>query len=285
MEATLGMIDATHIRTYAATVQIDPGIVEKDYVLTKALSAIAQSEVFQNYFLFKGGTALKKCFYPNWRFSEDFDFTVTKALSRAEIKDIFNTTAETAGRLFGLGMRVIEYSQYPKAGSPILTAQLKLGYDGPLRKSSGQKNNIRVDISFDEVVVDQPETKQLIHIYPDDIDTTIRLYSLEEILAEKLRSILQRGKSRDYYDVYLLLKEHANDFSHSQAYDILLKKCEHKKMPKPTLEDFFVPERTEEAAKFWERGLAHQVTNLPPVNSVIDSLRNLITLVVHKEIH
>lgn len=270
------MIDATHIRTYAATVQIDPGIVEKDYVLTKALSAIAQSEVFQKYFLFKGGTALKKCFYPNWRFSEDFDFTVTKALSRAEIKDIFNITVETVGRLFGLGMRVIEYSQYPKTGSPIVTAQLKFGYDGPLRKSSGQKNNIRVDISFDEVVVAKPVTMQMLKVYPDDIDTALSVYSLEEILAEKLRSILQRGKSRDYYDVYLLLKEHANDVSHSQAYDILLKKCEHKKMPKPTLEDFFIPERTEEASRYWERGLAHQVDKLPAFEKTIEELKQLL---------
>lgn len=279
MEATLGMIDATHIRTYAATVEIDPGIVEKDYVLTKALSAIAQSEVFQKYFLFKGGTALKKCFYPNWRFSEDFDFTVTEALSRAEIKDIFNITVETVGKLFGLGMRIIEYSQYPKIGGPILTAQLKLGYDGPLRKSSGQKNNIRVDLSFDELVIARPVTKQMLKVYPEDIDTTLPVYSLEEILAEKLRSILQRGKSRDYYDVYLLLRDHAKDFSHSQAFDILLKKCEHKKMPKPTLENFFIPERTEEASRYWERGLAHQVNDLPSFDDVINELRALTTKV------
>lgn len=274
------MIDATHIRTYAATAQIDPGIIEKDYVLTKALTAVSHSEVFQKYFLFKGCTALKKCFFPDWRFSEDFDFTVTKVLSRAEIMEIFSETIKTASKLFGLGMRVIEYSQFPKTSSPIVTAQLKLGYNGPLRKSSGQKNNIRVDISFDEIVIAKPLIKRLMRVYPDDVDASLQVYSLEEILAEKLRSILQRGKSRDYYDAYLLLKEHASDFSHNQANEILIKKCKHKKIPEPSLKDFFVSERTEEAAGFWERGLAHQVNELPSFHKVLDELEQLIPSVL-----
>ncbi len=42
--------------------------------------------------------------------------------------------------------------------------------------------------------------------YPDIRRYRAVVYSLEEILAEKIRSILQRGKSRDYYDVWMLLK-------------------------------------------------------------------------------
>ena len=51
------MIDATEIRTLAAQAKIDPGIIEKDYVLSKALMALSQIESFNQNLLFKGGTA------------------------------------------------------------------------------------------------------------------------------------------------------------------------------------------------------------------------------------
>lgn len=51
------MIDATEIRTLAAQAKIDPGIIEKDYVLSKALMALSQIESFNQNLLLKGGTA------------------------------------------------------------------------------------------------------------------------------------------------------------------------------------------------------------------------------------
>ena len=68
------MIDAAIIRTLAAKEKLDPGIIEKDYVLSKALMALSQVDGFQAALIFKGGTALKKCYYRQWRFSEDLDF-------------------------------------------------------------------------------------------------------------------------------------------------------------------------------------------------------------------
>ena len=252
-------------------------MVEKDYVLSKALMALAQDDFFQNIFLFKGGTALKKCFYPNWRFSEDLGFTSKERLESKDIKSIFQKTVDKAGRLFGLSMKVIEYSQYPKSDSRPISAQLKLGYDGPLRKSSGQKNNIRVDIALEEVIVSSPDTKKIFKIYTDDIDAQLPTYPLEEIVAEKLRSILQRGKSRDYYDVWILLKDYDKDFSFDKMWSIFKKKCQYKKIPVPKVDDFFLPQRTEEAGRYWERGLAHQVANLADYRLTLNELKELLT--------
>jgi predicted nucleotidyltransferase component of viral defense system len=168
----------------------------------------------------------------------------------------------------------MEYSQYPKAGSDLITVQLKLAYDGPLRKASGQKNNIRVDISFDEKVYQVPVKKRVFKSYNDDIDAEIMTYSLEENIAEKLRSILQRGKSRDYYDVWILLRDYGKDFSAKLMVEIMRKKCQDKRIPAPTVDDFFMPERIEEANRYWERGLAHQVEKLPPFEEVAGELNS-----------
>jgi len=270
------MIDAAIIRTMAAKEKLDPGIIEKDYVLSKALMALSQVDGFRNRLVFKGGTALKKCYYRQWRFSEDLDFTSMTALSPSEVKNIFEKACEVAARQSGLSLRVSEYSQYPKTGTKLTTAQLKLGYDGPLRKSSGQKNNVRVDIAFDEKLVSEPISRDIFQQFPDDIEAAIQAYPLEEIVAEKLRSILQRGKSRDYYDVWLLLKDYGNDFDHRKTKAILSQKCRSKEIAEPKTEDFFEKERLAEAERFWERGLAHQLSDLPTFSSIIKSLRNEI---------
>lgn len=270
------MIDPTEIRTKAAQAKIDPGIVEKDYVLSKALMALSQDEQVQQSLLFKGGTALKKCYFPQWRFSEDLDFTGRVLLKPKEIKAIFQATVESATRLFGVPMRVVEYSQYPKAGDNLTSAQLKLGYDGPLRKASGQKNNIRVDIAFDESIITSSNSRLVHRDYTDDLEARLPVYTLEEIVAEKLRSILQRGKSRDYYDVWILLKLYKKDIVIHEMLDILQKKCAFKGIAFPVVEDLFAPDRITEAAQFWERGLAHQVDNLPQFESVVSELRGLL---------
>ncbi|MEA2030450.1 MAG: nucleotidyl transferase AbiEii/AbiGii toxin family protein [candidate division Zixibacteria bacterium] len=131
------MIEADIIRAIAADRNIHPGIIEKDYALSKVLMALSQIDLFNEHLIFKGGTALKKFYYSEWRFSEDLDFTSKEQLKPKDVKSIFQETVDKVGKLFGLSMRILEYSQYPRTGDELVSAQLKLGYDGPLRKSSG----------------------------------------------------------------------------------------------------------------------------------------------------
>jgi len=270
------MIEADIIRAIAAEKRIHLGIIEKDYVLSKVLMALSQIDLFNQHLLFKGGTALKKFYYPEWRFSEDLDFTSKSKLKPEDVKTIFQEAVDKVGSLFGLSMRVLEYSQYPRTGDDLVSVQFKLGYDGPLRKSSGQKNNVRVDIAFEENLISEPVKKKIFSGYADDIDSELVVYSLEEILSEKLRSILQRGKSRDYYDVWILLKDYNNDFSNDRLWEILKKKCEFKNIPTPKTQDFFDKERTAEAGRYWERGLAHQLNDVPDFKLVLEELKYLI---------
>lgn len=271
------MISADTIRTIAANKSIPPGVIEKDYVLSKTLMALAAIPEFQESLVFKGGTALKKCYYPNWRYSEDLDFTTRHKLAPSQIQDMFRQTVEGVSSTFGLPLRVNEYSQYPKDAEDIVSAQLKLTYDGPLRQSSGQKNNIRVDIALEEEISLSTPMRDVVQEFADDTAATLPVYALEEIVAEKLRSILQRGKSRDYYDVWILLKEENTDFDRRQTRELFYTKCHAKNIMEPRVEDFFLAEQLSEAKRFWERGLAHQMSNLAPFPTVIASLQNLLT--------
>jgi predicted nucleotidyltransferase component of viral defense system len=50
-------------------------ILERDYVLSWLLAGVGQVEALRDTLVFKGGTALKKCFFGDYRFSEDLDFS------------------------------------------------------------------------------------------------------------------------------------------------------------------------------------------------------------------
>ncbi|MFZ1683739.1 MAG: nucleotidyl transferase AbiEii/AbiGii toxin family protein [Candidatus Zixiibacteriota bacterium] len=272
------MLRAVDIRTIAATQGVDTGIIEKDYVLTKTLTVLAGDAAMTDALVFKGGTALKKCYFPDWRFSEDLDFTSTVPLTAAAIMRNFARLAQGVIETFGVRMRVVEYSQYPGKGDTIVSAQLKLGYDGPLQKSSGQKNNIKVDLSFDESIVEARQTLAVTSSYADDSIASIPVYTLAEILAEKIRSILQRGKSRDFYDVWCLLKLYQDRFAIEAVWPIFVEKLEAKELRVPrSVEDFLLEARVSAARQFWEKGIAHQVSSLPDFDAVLLELRDLLT--------
>ena len=59
-------------------------IIEKDYILSWVLAGIAANKKLQNELIFKGGTALKKCYFGNYRFSEDLDFTAKEEIVRGD---------------------------------------------------------------------------------------------------------------------------------------------------------------------------------------------------------
>src|SRR4030043_2270827 len=67
------------------------GVLEKDYVLTEVLKSLSQLPELNGLFTFKGGTALRKTYFPDWRYSEDLDFTVTRNMTKEGLRQILVT--------------------------------------------------------------------------------------------------------------------------------------------------------------------------------------------------
>lgn len=65
------------IRITAQQMNIPPEFVEKDYWVTYALFTIFNNEIGKDT-VFKGGTALSKCYKLIERFSEDIDLVVLR---------------------------------------------------------------------------------------------------------------------------------------------------------------------------------------------------------------
>src|SRR5271168_437946 len=90
------MIDKYEILKTAKMLGLQPTTVEKDYVLGWVLMGIQMHPEAQEKWIFKGGTCLKKCFFDNYRFSEDLDFTILDQDHMKEnvLKKIFKDVSE-----------------------------------------------------------------------------------------------------------------------------------------------------------------------------------------------
>jgi predicted nucleotidyltransferase component of viral defense system len=65
------MIRDVEMRHRARRLGVDVDFIRKDYVLNHVLAAVAESD---NDITFRGGTALARVYWPDFRLSEDLDF-------------------------------------------------------------------------------------------------------------------------------------------------------------------------------------------------------------------
>ena len=69
------MIKQAKIQKLAGKIGVRDAQTEKDYILSWILTGISHVEKLRAALAFKGGTALKKFYFADHRFSEDIDFT------------------------------------------------------------------------------------------------------------------------------------------------------------------------------------------------------------------
>jgi predicted nucleotidyltransferase component of viral defense system len=120
----------------------------------------------------------------------------------------------------------------------------------------------------------EPERRLIRTNYSDLAKFEALVYSLSEILVEKIRSIMQRGYSRDYYDVWRLLRE--NKFKDSEIKKLLKMKCELNRIRyEPSL--LFDEKRLSEAQSFWEKGLLHLTKELPKFEVIISETKERLS--------
>lgn len=257
------MISADEIRRTARQMKLSAGVVEKDYTITWLLKGIySKSSKLRDTLAFKGGTAIRKIYFPEtWRFSEDLDFTVVGQASndqlRSSLEEVFTSLLTESGVSY-----TIE-SWHATPGAVICNVQ----FVGPL----GAKNRIKHDITVKEKMVIDPKWQLLKTSYSDLRGFRVYCYSLLEILVEKIRSIMQRGYSRDYYDVWRLMNE--SSFDKKTVKELLIQKCVINGVKyEPKL--IFNSTRMEEARAFWEKGLGYLTKGLPSFDRVVKDLRD-----------
>ncbi|MCJ2520011.1 MAG: nucleotidyl transferase AbiEii/AbiGii toxin family protein, partial [Candidatus Thermoplasmatota archaeon] len=140
-------MDADGLRRLAGQTGFDVATLEKDYALTWLVQGIyAPDSPLANVLIFKGGTAIRMVYSPEWRLSDDLDFTILKDIEPKTVRDGFE---QVFVRLRERSDIAYEFYQYHGRPYVILA---RIQFLGPL----GHKNRIKVDISLDEKLVEDP---------------------------------------------------------------------------------------------------------------------------------
>lgn len=275
------MINKQDILDRAAEWQLRPDVVEKDYVLGWLLAGVTAHPETRSYWIFKGGTCIKKCYFETYRFSEDLDFSLLADAPYTEeaIRENLQTVARITAEMSGLEVPIDQIALRPSQNRQSqLTYQGRIYYRGPL----GARNLSRVifDITRQETVVDGTVQLPVFHPYDDAPPDLILVstYSLNELVAEKLRALYERTRPRDLYDVIYLLENRIDKLDLNRVREVFRQKCVAKGIETPTIASLMEKVTSDAELKSeWANMLSHQLPSLPNVDDFISRLPSLIT--------
>lgn len=259
-------------------------IIEKDYALSYLLSAIFKVPLFEDLLVLKGGTALKKAYFKDYRFSEDLDFSTQFECSEAAIQKSIDTAINIMIQdMQERGPFIIQSEpltlREPHPGKQIAYA---VRFQFPYHREPLCR--LKVEITVDEPVLIAAESKPILHDYGETIETDLKVYQLAEIVTEKYRALLQslarlqkkgwgaNRVCRDYYDLWWILRE--VDLSSHNIPALLEDKCVIRNVNCESIDMFFDKSLLNVAKREWDRLLIPFVPNRVALDTVFSELKS-----------
>ena len=253
------MIPETELKEKARTFKVPISSIERDYAQSWLLVLLPKMA-------FKGGSCIRKVYIDNYRFSDDLDFTLLTHSNFSDLKNNIQKTILKTRNTTGISFLDDLKSEEVENGYVFII------YFRILR-SSGDPYKIKMDITKkeNEIIFNPVQKRDILHKYSDKITEQINAYTLEEIFAEKARSLFERTRPRDLYDVWYLNKK--------MTFDGLLfqKKCEYKKI-EPNIDELI--SRKSKFENAWEASLSHQLPELPSAPKVFDNVINFLKKII-----
>ncbi len=244
--------------------RIPEAVLERDYCLACFLVGLSRAPLRERL-AFKGGTAIKRCYFGDYRFSEDLDFTLLEEVPfetiRQELEPVFAEALQASGVVF----RFAREHRHRHSN----THTFYLGFEGPLPARTGQE--VKVDITIRERIVFPLQHRPVVRGYDEyeDIprDARVRVYSLEEIAVEKIAALGDRARNepRDLFDIWYLASEgHVDVEGLGAAVDAKLQA--RGRALGSLAEEFRKKEHRLE--KLWSARLAQRMADLPEFDGV-----------------
>lgn len=260
------MIFPSEISRLSGKTGIRDKTIEKDYILTWILIGLSSSGLKDNL-AFKGGTALRKVYIKDYRHSEDLDFSTVSHLPSEEILQKFQVIYDIARKSANIPMR---FNRREEEHEDSLT--FYVNYSGPFGASI-ERNEIKIDITLKELLQFPTPSMLLLKEYSDQPeDIKVKTYSLEEIVIEKVCSLLSsyRKEPRDVYDLWYLLKFKLIDLPFLvQPFE---EKSEFKNLDSRNLK-VQLDAKEPTYRKLWDQRLRNQVVELPQFEHVYREIR------------
>jgi predicted nucleotidyltransferase component of viral defense system len=250
--------------------RIPEHVLERDYCLAWFLAMLSQSDL-KTVLAFKGGTALKRCYFGDYRFSEDLDFTLLEAVPPGQIihrlEAVYRAVLDNSGIAFAFDREdrqkhVNSYTFYLK-------------YNGPLPAG----NDVKVDITVREHLVFPLAQRPVLRGYDEFADVpenrSIQVYSLDEIATEKTVALADRARNepRDLYDLWHLTSNQGIQLDRLTG--AICQKIQFRSKECKGLEAAILQKEARLKA-LWSGRLAYQMTKLPQFDDVFRAIRRTL---------
>lgn len=261
--------------------------IDKDWVLGHFVDAIFSIPECREKLIFKGGTCLRKCYFEDYRFSEDLDFTSIDTdfvLDKKLLDKIVNlVTQRTEIPLYVQELKQLKF----KGKQTGFAANVKYwGADHPRNQAPAPSHrwqtSIKIEIILYEKMIFPPESRDVYHEYSDQLSEASQLipcYSLQEVLSEKLRALIQRSYTapRDFYDIWYL-SQNINELNWPEIVAAFHQKMKFKGLEFTGIEQMINDENNRRLQSAWKNSLGHQIARdkFAEYNEIKESIKNLL---------
>jgi predicted nucleotidyltransferase component of viral defense system len=165
--------------------------VEQDLIISRAIVDLFADPFLREQLRFRGGTALNKLHFPApIRYSEDIDLVRTTSGPIGPILDRVRERLEP-----WLGRASFEQSQVAP----------KLRFRAPAEDQAAAAAQIRLKVEINTAEREAYDPPQAVPFRVENPwfagEADVATFSREEMLATKLRALLQRSKGRDLFDL------------------------------------------------------------------------------------
>ena len=260
-------------------------VIERDYLLSWVLAGIGAVPELKETLVFKGGTSLKKCYFGDYRFSEDLDFSALEGVPTGDaMEKLMGLVCEAAREMLDeyaevelVCQRHLEKNPHP-GGQEAFEIRVRLPWH-PRPDIA-----VKIEITVDELIAWPVERRSVMHGYGEPLDVELQIYSPTEVVAEKLRAIRQqlklleqrgwiRNRARDYYDLWRVLGDFGDRVDRVNFIGLLHDKCKLRNVDFEGPDDFFDSRVVDGVKQGWESSLAALVPNLPAFDTVMGELQ------------
>jgi predicted nucleotidyltransferase component of viral defense system len=268
------MISSEEVKQIAVDQGVPLPSVEKDYVMGWLLWGIYTHPEVGNNLVLKGGNCLRKIYFPDTRFSDDLDFTTYQLepndIFRNHLSLICDSVSKASGIEFDTGNITVQLKDTPDQECKAIDARVYFkGFAG----DSSLTMRIKFDVSEYEKIVLPIQQHPILHHYSDAhlVDVKVATYSLEEVLAEKLRSWIQRTRPRDLFDVAKIIQSKVIPINKRQILSAFFSKTLFKNIPMASKEEMMFDSKFKTVEQGWGESI------ICPKNAIILA-GNAITL-------
>lgn len=230
------MIEREEIEAQSKSLDVHIANVERDYVFGWLLKAFYEHPFLARHLIFKGGNCMRKAYYPDTRFSADLDFGVTDVVD----PDLFGSAINEACRSAQDACGVLFETDKNTFSADRMIDRQRQAFKGRVyfKDFYGNDQNLTISVKLDVTEFDRlvlpATTRTLIHPYSDAAAcrAEIQCVAIEELVANKLKCLLQRRHSFDLYDlVYAAFFQRTVEVDRGLVLNAFLKKTIFERSP------------------------------------------------------